>query len=129
MAFHIAHKDGHMPTPLSNWLDQQIGDDRPYESNRSFARAAGVSASAVNAWRHGDLPSLRTLKILSDRLHYPLEKLVVESEEFADADMALRMKSPELYNLLTDFLNTASDDKIQFVLGIIRNAIALAMRE
>jgi transcriptional regulator with XRE-family HTH domain len=130
MALHVAPKDGHMTnTPLSNWLDQQIGENKPFESNREFAKAAGVSASGVNSWRHGAQPSLRILTQISDQLDVPLEKLVIESEELADADAALKMKSPELYNLLTHFLNTASDDKIQFVLGIIRNAIALAMRE
>lgn len=117
----LHQEDGHVThTMLSRYLDSQIGDRKPYESNREFARVAGVSEGTVRRWRHGDLPSLRALRILSDKMKVPIEQLIGGNEEYQAADAALKKRSPELYQLLEHFLNVASDEQILMVLDILK---------
>lgn len=71
-------------TALSQWLETQIGDGKPFASNREFARQAGVSENTIRRMRDGHYPSLQTIKKMAKKLNYPLEDLLSDKTELKD---------------------------------------------
>lgn len=53
-------------TELAVWLDNLIGEDRKYASNRRFAEAAGIAPDTVRRILDGEVPSLKTFQKIAD---------------------------------------------------------------
>lgn len=82
---------------LAEWLNDQIGDDKPYATNVDLAKAAGLSEGTIRRLIAGHEPSLSTLRKLANGLKYPIAELqkmagILEDDEEVQDDLTNYIK-------------------------------------
>lgn len=107
---------------LAEWLDNIIGKDLPYASNRELASASGLAPNSIRKYRLGHVPTLKSLQKLADGTGYSVEELRLRAVDEFDEK---RERTEEL-KALANILERLSPSSIKHLLSL---AVSLKEQE